>query len=148
MATGNCKTHPVAAKVLIGKLKDCEDKLNAVIYNQDARDACFTNLQRQENDVKSYEKGAVEELENGKDCKINLDTCSLRDHLQVSWEGSALELIVHMLLIFYGDRENTGKVSPIIDPQLEEIGTSFSTNKRHGQLFQIIYISKIKVDKP
>ena len=72
-----------------------------------------------------YENGAVDEIKNGKDCKINLDTSELSDHLQVSWEGSALELIVHMLLMFYGDRENTGKVSPILDSQLSEIGTSF-----------------------
>ena len=33
MATGNCKTHPVASKVLIGKLKDCEGTLSAITYN-------------------------------------------------------------------------------------------------------------------
>ena len=116
MATGNCKTHPVAAKVLIGKLKDSEGLLGAVTSNTEARDACFTNLSRQIGTAKDYEGGAITEIKNGKDCKINLDTCTLEDHLQVSWEGSALELIVHMLLIFYGDRENTGKVSPILNP--------------------------------
>ena len=66
---------------------------------------------------------------------MNMDTYKVSDHLEMSWEGSALELIVHMLLLFYGDRENTGLTSAILNPQLESIGTSYSLSRKHGQLF-------------
>ena len=51
MATGNCKTHPVAAKVLIGKLKESENLLKPVTFNIEARDACFANLSRKEGGI-------------------------------------------------------------------------------------------------
>ena len=50
----------------------------------------------------NYEKEAVNEFKNETD--TNLDIYDISDHLEVSWAGSALELVVHMLLTFYGDR--------------------------------------------
>ena len=46
MATGNCKTHPVASKVLISKIKELENGLSVVNINPEAMAACFTNLSK------------------------------------------------------------------------------------------------------
>ena len=46
MATGNSKIHPVASKVLINKLKELGTGLKAIELNEDASNACFTNLKR------------------------------------------------------------------------------------------------------
>ena len=114
MATGNCKTHPVASRVVINKLKEHEAGLGAVELNRDAAGACVTNLSRNVGTTDSYVEEAVSEFRNS--TVTNVDVYEISDHLEVSWAGSALELLVHMLLMFYGDRENTGKTSPILDP--------------------------------
>ena len=44
MATGSCKVHPVASKVLVNKLKELETGLRAVDLNREAASACLTNL--------------------------------------------------------------------------------------------------------
>ena len=102
MATGNAKIHPVASKVLINKLKEHETGLRAVDLNREAAGACVTNLSRNVSTTDNYAKEAVNEFKNS--TATNVDVYEISDHLEVSWAGSALELLVHMLLMFYGDR--------------------------------------------
>ena len=119
MATGNSKIHPVASKVLINKLKEVGKDLKPVTLNQDATKACFTNLQRVVTQAANFQFEAVTEFKNDPDNTTNLDVYDVSDHLEISWSGSPLELVIFILLTYHGDRNNSGKTHQMLDGNLE-----------------------------
>ena len=62
----------------------------------------------------------------------------LEDDTVIGWTGSAQELIIWMLI----DGYNKNKTHPILDPRLLKVGIHFIANKRHNNIFQILYLKK------
>ena len=83
MATGNCKFHPVAAKVLISKLKEIDVALKSVNLNKDAANSCLKYLNLKGNSTEEQKDSAVDEFR--KNTKTNLDIYEIYDHLEMTW---------------------------------------------------------------
>ena len=80
----------------------------------------------------NFQYEAVTEFKNDPENTTNLDVYDVSDHLEISWSGSPLELLIFILLTYHGDRNNSGKTHQMLDSNLEEIGFSYCLSKKHG----------------
>ena len=135
--------HPQACRVVESKLREL-DTLPPVSLDGQASNSCYVNLTKNENDDgDQIAGGAVTEYKK-QITRSSASDFELGDNLKKGWRGSPLELLLNILFTFYSNPSNQEYTHSLISPQLKAIGCALISSKRHGQLFQVLYLKERK----
>ena len=133
--------HPRSAKHLIDRFKSLE-KLEPIELEGSASNACFVNLTKNEDNPESLSNGAVKELQTTQQDLVAVNSCF--DIYKRKWKGTALELVLDMLLSYY-ERKKSNDSHTFLEQKLKSIGVSSLENRQGELTVQILFISS-KVD--
>ena len=103
-----------------------------ISFDEIANKACRENTEKQMGKEKFEKGGNTQEYLSlvSKEVKTSDDT-------RVSWDGTALELIISLLVEGFAANGS----HPIVDPKLGKVGISFRSHKKLSNIFQILYVN-------
>ena len=85
--------------------------------------------------------GAAQEYDNANTVRTKGEY-EVMDQIKMRWTGSALDLVIEFLYAFYAKPANANAAHSIIAEDLIALGSAIITSKKHGQIFQVVYVKE------
>ena len=121
---------------MIRRLKTL-DKLEPIMPNDHASNACFVNLTKNEATPQNISSNAVKELKSLEPSFGANNKCF--GTFKRKWLGSALEIVLSFLLSYY-ERLGENEVHSLLNGNLKMLGCSSIESRQNGLIFQVLFV--------
>ena len=144
-ASSACQ-DPNSCRIVEMKLKQL-GPLTPVELDGIASNACYVNLTKQVSEEGEMTSGGAS-AEFARQTSRSQSSYEALDTIKKRWKGSALDMVISILASFYASQQNQDLTHTLLAPNLVAIGSSMHTDKRFGQIFQVLYIKQREATSP